>query len=298
MTDAPEHSLSLRRAGDDFRWPDGKHIAVVFNIGYDGWSEDQAPSPGQMANPLPPGTFDTNAHSWASYGVVRGLSRLLDAADRNGIRTSVMVSAVLAERDSASVRGIHERGHEIVAHSYAQDVMPVFFETAADERANIDRTTRLLEQAAGVRPSGWISPRATASRRTPRLLVEAGYLWHGDYSDDDTPYVIDVDGTALVAIPLNMDVNDMPHALRYGRTAPAFVDAFTDNLEALRAETRAGLLDVTAHTYVYGRPAGARAWEAIMQKACAATDLWLATREEIARFVTGEGASYFAPADR
>ena len=298
MTDAPEPSRSVRRAGDDFRWPDGKHIAVVFNVGYDGWSQGQAPTPGQMANPLPSGTFDTNAHSWASYGVVRGLSRLLDIADRNDIRTSVMVSAVLAERNPAAVRRIHERGHEIVAHSYAQDVIPVFFETADDERANIDRTTHLLEQAAGVRPSGWISPRATGSLRTPRLLAEAGYLWHGDYSDDDTPYVIDIDGAALVAIPLNMDVNDMPHALRYGRTAPAFIDAFSDNLEALRADERPGLLDVTAHTYVYGRPAGARAWEAIMQKANDATDLWLATREEIARFVLGEGAAYFVPTDR
>jgi len=32
-----------------------------------------------MGNVLKPGFFDTNAHSWASFGAVRGIHRLLSA---------------------------------------------------------------------------------------------------------------------------------------------------------------------------------------------------------------------------
>jgi NAD(P)H-hydrate repair Nnr-like enzyme with NAD(P)H-hydrate dehydratase domain len=43
--------------------------------------------------------------------------------------------------------------------------------------------------------------------------------------------------------------------------------------------------DVTAHAHVYGRPAGAWAFEAIAAKAGGCDDVWLATRGEIAAHV-------------
>jgi hypothetical protein len=57
-----------------------------------------------------------------------------------------------------------------------------------DERSNIRRTAELINRATGQRPSGWISPRFMASRRTPRLLAEEGFNWHGDALNDDLPY--------------------------------------------------------------------------------------------------------------
>ena len=81
-----------------FRWPGGRHLAVVLNLAYEGWSDGKAPGIGPMGNPLPAGTFDSNALSWGSYGATRGIERLLRVLDRAKCRASVMVSGVFGER--------------------------------------------------------------------------------------------------------------------------------------------------------------------------------------------------------
>jgi peptidoglycan/xylan/chitin deacetylase (PgdA/CDA1 family) len=71
-----------------------------------------------------------------------------------------MVSGIFGERTPATVRAIVQAGHELVAHSYAQDVIPAQLALEA-VRADIEHTTAALEAASGERPRGWISPRGT-----------------------------------------------------------------------------------------------------------------------------------------
>ena len=125
----------ITRLPDDFRWPGGRRLAVIFNIAYEAWSDGQAPGIGPMGNVLKPGFFDTNAHSWASFGLVRGIHRLLDIAQKHGVKTSVMVNGVIGERDPQTIRRLADLGHEIVNHSWGMDVIPVYFDEAG-ERAN------------------------------------------------------------------------------------------------------------------------------------------------------------------
>ena len=93
-----------------FRWPGGRHLAVVLNVAYEGWSDGKAPGIGPMGNPLPAGAFDTNALSWGSYGATRGIERLLCVLDRAKRSASVMVSGVFGERTPATVRAIVQAG--------------------------------------------------------------------------------------------------------------------------------------------------------------------------------------------
>jgi hypothetical protein len=89
-----------------------------------------------------------------------------------------------------------------------------------------------------------------------------------------------------VAIPLTMEINDLPHAMRFGRSPRQFIDAFDDQLAyALSHERDAMTIDVTAHAHVYGRPSGAWAFEEILRKVRARDDVWVATRAEMARHV-------------
>lgn len=272
----------ITRLPDDFRWPGGHRLAVIFNIAYEAWSDGQAPGIGPMGNVLKPGHFDTNAHSWASFGLVRGIHRLLAIAQKHGIRTSVMVNGVICERDPATVRRLAEFGHEIVNHSWGMDVIPVYFDEA-DERANLQRNHELLTRTAGVAPLGWISPRGTGSPISSRLLAEAGYLHHGDVNDDDRPYLMDFAGRRIVGIPLTMDVNDLPICIRYGHGPRHMLEVFEDSFAALRAEEAPLMLDVTAHTHVLGRPTGAWVYDRIMARVKEAGDVWICTREQMAR---------------
>src|SRR5580698_10763587 len=189
-------------------WPDDKRIAVVFNVCLEAWSDGKAPGISPMGNPLPAGVLDTMAISWAAYGVEVGIHRLMDGFARHGAKASVMTNAVIAERAPDTVKAIAERGHEVLSHSYAMDVIPALL-SDEDERRNIARCTALLEKASGKKIEGWLSPRGTSRAETPRLLIEAGYRWYGDVFDDDLPYVQTFGNEKIVAIPLGTDVNDM-----------------------------------------------------------------------------------------
>ncbi len=283
--DAIARGARVLRLGRDFRWPGGRRVAVVFNVAYEAWSEGKGPGIGPMGNPLPAGIFDTNALSWGGYGAELGIERLLRVLDRTKVRASVMVSGVLAERFPNTVRAIAAAGHEIVAHSYAQEIIPAKL-TPEEDRANIAKTTELLQSATGAKPRGWISPRGTPGAETARLLVEAGYQWQGDVFDDHLPYVQIFGDRRIVAIPLTMEINDLPHAMRFGRSPRQFVELFDDQFDhARKNKTEPAMIDVTVHTHVYGRPGGAWAYEAIAKKTKKLKDVWIATRDEIAGHV-------------
>ena len=274
-------SVTVQNEPAQFLWPGGRHIAAVANVAYEGWSDGKAPGIGPAGNPLPPGAFDTNARSWGDYGADHGIRRLLRVLERARVQASVMVSGILAERYPQNVRAVVDAGHEICAHSYAQDVVPAIL-SEEDDRANIDKTTRLLEQVTGQRPYGWISPRFTPGTHTVGALVSAGYRWHSDAMDADLPYEQKHDNGSIVAVPFGMDINDLPHAMRFGRTPRQYVEMFDDLLEHICAvDDGALIIDVTAHAHNYGRPGGAWAYEQVIRQLAQRDDIWLATRAEI-----------------
>jgi peptidoglycan/xylan/chitin deacetylase (PgdA/CDA1 family) len=280
-----EGAPKITRLPDDFRWPGGQRVAVIFNLAYEAWSDGQAPGIGPMGNVLKPGFFDTNAHSWASFGLNRGIHRLLDIVEKRGIKTSVMTNGVICERDPATVKKLADLGHEIVNHSWGMDVIPVYFDEAA-ERANFAKNHDLLTKTSGQTPTGWISPRGTGSALTSRLLAEAGYTHHGDVNDDDRPYVMDFGGKRIVGIPLTMDVNDLPTCIRYGHGPRHMLDTFVDVFAAARErETGPIMIDVTAHTHVMGRASGAWVYDEIAARVLDTNDAWVCTRAEMAKYV-------------
>lgn len=120
----------------------------------------------------------------------------------------MLVSGVLAERSSGTVKAIATARHEIVAHGLAQEMVLAALEFEA-ARADIEKTTELLASVAGTRPKGWISPRGTPGRGSARHLVETGYEWRGDVFDDDPPYVQQFDQGRIVAIPFTLEINDL-----------------------------------------------------------------------------------------
>jgi len=294
------HALDIHAGGTevlpgrDFRWPGNHRIAVFLRVSFEWWSDGKWPGIGPMGNPLKSGFPDLNAMSWAEYGHRRGIFRILEVLKRQDVKATVNVSGILAERYPEIVRSIADAGHEIVAHSYAMDVIPVYL-SDAEERENIARTTDLLERATGVRPRGWISPRSTPSTRTPQLLMDAGYEWHGDTLNDDLPYLVCYGDRSIVAFPNNTEVNDLPHYMRHGNSPRAMVELFEDWLECARdRETTAVRVDPAIHAHVFGRPLGMAAYERIIELVKDSSDIWLGTRSEAVthlRSVLGDNAS-------
>lgn len=264
----------------DFRWPGGKRIGVFFRVSFEWWSDDKWPGIGPMGNPLRQGTPDLNAVGWAEYGHRRGIFQILDVLKRQDITATVNVSGIMAERYPDTVKRIADDGHDIVSHSYTMDVIPCYLDEQ-EERDNIVRTTELIEDAIGRRPRGWISPRSTPSLRSPRLLMDAGYEWHGDTLNDDLPYLVTYPEGSIVAFPNNTEVNDLPLYMRHGNSPRVYVEIFEDWLKAVRErETGPVRMDPAVHAHVFGRQPGLSMYERVMEIAKASDDVWIGTRSE------------------
>lgn len=274
----------IRWAPAGFRWPGGRHVAVVFNVAYEVWSEGKFSGIGPMGNPLPGGAFDDNAFSYGHYGATTGIKRLEKILNASGVKGTFFVSGALAERAPAQVRAIAEAGHDIAAHGYAQDLIPSTL-SPEDDLASITRTTDLLTDVAGARPKGWISPRATAGPASVQRMIDVGYTWHGDTLDADLPYLQTYPNGQIVAVPFTVDINDLPHAMRYGRTPQQFVEMFHTYLgHALANDDDPVIIDVLAHTHCYGRPGGAWAYAELVKSCAQRDDIWVTTRSDIAEW--------------
>lgn len=263
-------------------WPDGKRVAVMITAAVELWSEGRWPVYAPMAGAWPlGGAHDAHSVSWSEYGVTTGVWRLLDILQARGMPATFGVNGLVAERFPEVVGAIHLAGHEIAAHSYAQDVMPTLLEVD-QERANILRSTDLVSAVTGVRPVGWMSPRATGTARTPELLGELGFTWSGDFNDRELPYVIPTSRGPIVAI-MHADFSDVRAALAGPR---AYRDIHLDLLRYLRASSGPEVLNVIVHAHVGGRPALADMFDQILEGlGHAGDDVWIATRQQVAQHV-------------
>ncbi|TMM51322.1 polysaccharide deacetylase [Sulfitobacter sabulilitoris] len=266
----------------DLCWPDNRRIAVVFNLAYEMWSPGVTSGVGPMGNVLTDGLFDPNADSYGRYNATHGIPRLVSILERHGIPATLMTSGLVAEAYPDQLRAYAEQGHDIVGHGLAQNlVFPTL--SADDARHSITRSTALIETATGQRPTGWISPRVTSSPQIQAMLSAQGYTWHGDALDGDQPYVQRFDKGEILAIPMSVEFNDLPHAMRFGRTPGQFVDLFREALVGVQAQpAETVIFDVFAHGHCYGRPAAAWAIEDIAKICRQDGSLWVTTRTEIA----------------
>jgi peptidoglycan/xylan/chitin deacetylase (PgdA/CDA1 family) len=277
---------NIKRLGSEFLWKDDKKVAVIIDVAYECWTDNNYSGVGPMGNILKPGFIDTNAISWGRYGVVRGIHRLLDILRKHKVQASFMVNGVIAELYPEDVKKVFEAGHSIHAHSYGMDVIPVYLDEV-QEKINIEKTTLAIQNACGYRPNGWISPRATRGPNSAKLLIDAGYKWHSDAMDDDLPYLEKYEHGNLMAIPFTMEINDMPHAIRYGNQPEEMVGTFIKTLDwMVKEDANSSLMNFTAHTHVYGRPAGAVIFDQLIEHTKLRQDIWVATRNEVFEYVS------------
>lgn len=260
-----------------------EQLTVFVNIALEAWESGAAPKISPMGNPPVAGVFDSAAASWGHFGVRRGMRRLLAILDETETAATVMLSGQLCESEPELVRDIRAAGHDICGHGYAQNQVPAAM-TPEAEADSVARCTQLITDVAGVAPAGWISPRLTSSAETAALLAEHGYQWHGDANDDDRAYLEQTPRGSLLVIPLTMDVNDLPMAMKYGVTGTGFTAAFVNQLEAaLHVPDPPGHVDLTVHAHVGGRADYAAAFKAALLHLKGRTDLRVTTRTEFAR---------------
>jgi hypothetical protein len=230
-------------------WPGDAKVAILVTVMLETWSEGKAPPYSPMTTALRPGTLDLLGISWSEYGAKTGIWRISQILDTLGIRATVCANAKSAELYPEAVKSLHDRGHEIAAHSYTQDTILPYL-SAEEEKTVIGKCARVIESVTGQHPLGWFSPVAAASPHTAELLAEAAFLWHGDYNDTDFPREISTAKGSLVAIP-HSDFTDN----RVLRASPQdFLTVYKNTFNYLYHNEPTAMINFTVHAHFGGRP--------------------------------------------
>jgi peptidoglycan/xylan/chitin deacetylase (PgdA/CDA1 family) len=131
-----------------------------------------------------------------------------------------------------------------------------------------------------------------ASWSSAELLKRHGFRYDSSLMDADRPYqLVAGDAGSLVELPIHWSLDDwepyvyLPDLSGSGAIAsPADVVArWALELDAMVAA--GGLFNLTNHPFVSGRPSRAAALEALIRHAQAIDGLWIATCDEVARWV-------------
>jgi peptidoglycan/xylan/chitin deacetylase (PgdA/CDA1 family) len=195
-------------------WKNNKECAVAITINLDGEYFWLSMFPDSINKP--------KTLSMGTFGLKRGLERILDAVDRYNIKCTFFIPGKIAENYPKEVLEISNRGHEIANHGYAHENFSKL--TAEEQKESMLKCNKALENVCGVTPVGFRAPEGELTKETQKLLSQCGFVYSSSLYDDDRPYFIEIDGkiSGLVEIPVQWQLSDFPYfAFNYGPAFPA-----------------------------------------------------------------------------
>lgn len=267
------------------QWPGGKPVAVTLLVNLEWFpimpGDKPFRAPGHMVTPYP----DYRHYTAREYGTRVGFYRLLDAFAKAGVKATIAVNAVIAERYPSIIADILTDGHEIVAHSTDMNGTIASGLSEDEERALIAAARDTLAKAIGAAPRGWQSIARSQSFNTPRLLVEAGFDFMCDWVNDDLPYVATTEAGPIVSVPFNHELSDRQMIAVQQQSMDSVAQQIGDALAWLKAESAqygaARVLPFTLTPYITGLPYRMDSFEALLGRLADDDSIWFATAGEL-----------------
>jgi allantoinase len=274
-------------------WPDDAKVAVNVIVNYEEGSEYSIPAGDGRNEGLAEIPYlmsaehrDLNAESVYEFGARGGIVRLLNLLDEYGVKATFFAAAVAIERNPMVGDWIREAGHDVAGHGWRW--IDQWTLDRDEERRHIEAAVESLTRTCGVRPTGWFS-RYSSSVSTRELLVaEGGFLYDSDSFADDLPYFVEVAGREHLVVPYTLLYNDGRFVLPQGFGSPGdFLETLRRGLDELLREGRGGypkMMSIGLHPRWIGQAARTSALREFIEYALRQGDVWLARREDIARW--------------
>jgi peptidoglycan/xylan/chitin deacetylase (PgdA/CDA1 family) len=253
------------------RWPSGHRSALCISIDVDGvYGEANYRAPD-----------DVYWISQTAYDPT-GTSRLLGLLADSGVpATFCWVGRAAEDRPDLVVQAVAD-GHEIALHTWDHRYYTGM--TPDEQRADMERTRETLTRISGTTPVGHKSAGWRYTPETNRIAQELGLLWVMDEPGGDLPYLLRPDPALppLVQLPPSRWFDDYTYFVDQAASAGHAFEAWRDDLDVLRAE--GGLMCLTLHPFVSGRPGPSRALSRLVDYAIDLGDVWIARADWIARW--------------
>ena len=292
MTGIARDLVGYGRTPPKGRFSNGKRLAVSVVVNYEEGSEySHAMGDNRQdtifdwgAYPASPEIRNLAAESASEYGSRVGIWRILNLLKQANIKSTFFACAIAFEQNREVAEIAVEDGHEICSHGYRWE--EVFSLSEKEEREHIDLAVKSFIKTCGKRPVGWYC-RYGPSEQTRRLIVEeGGFIYDSDGYNDDTPYFVYIGATKHLVVPYVPDANDFNFWLAPGFvTANHFTTYLCDTFDTLYAESTniPRVMSIGLHPRIIGRPGKISALANFLEYAKKHSDVWFATREEIAR---------------
>lgn len=288
MTDYPREMIGYGETPPAANWPNNARVAVQFVINYEEGGENNvlhgdAASEAFLSEIVGaaawPGQRHMNMESIYEYGARAGFWRLHRMFTERDIPVTVFGVAMALERNPDVVAAMNVAGWEIASHGYKwidyKDVPEDI------ERAHIVEAIRIHTEVTGKKPVGMYQGRS--SENTHRLTMEAGFEYSADTYADDIPYYIDGPDGPYLMMPYTLDANDMRFASPQGfNSGDQFFSYLKDSFDVLYAEG-GRMMSIGLHCRLVGRPGRAASLMRFLDYVQGHENVWLTTREDIAR---------------
>ncbi|MES0825925.1 allantoinase PuuE [Ruegeria sp. SCP11] len=286
----PRNMIGYGANPPNAKWPGGAKLAVQIVLNYEEGGENNilhgdAASEAFLSEVVGvapwPGQRHWNMETIYEYGSRAGFWRLHRLMQ--DIPITVYGVATALARSPDQVAAMKAANWEIASHGLKwieYKDMP-----EAQERAEIAEAIRLHTEVVGERPRGWYTGRC--SLNTVRLVAEeGGFSYVADTYADDLPYWMQTGGRDQLIVPYTLDCNDMRFASPQGfNSGDQFYTYLKDSFDALYAEGEAGMpkmLSIGLHCRLVGRPGRVMALKRFLDYARGFSDVWFATRLQIA----------------
>jgi peptidoglycan/xylan/chitin deacetylase (PgdA/CDA1 family) len=219
------------------------------------------------------GTTTPTMISRGDFGMV-GTERLLQLLAKFAIPATWFIPGHTIESYPASVRAVHEAGHEIGHHGWTH--RPPASLSREDEERELVRGNEAIKALTGRFALGYRSPSWDLSEHSIALLLKHGFVYDsslmghdylpyqardGDVAELDAPLQFGPD-TALVEMPISWSLDDYP-AFEFSQTRSGVLPGLM-NAELVGANWLAdfrymtghydwGVITYTFHPHVIGR---------------------------------------------
>jgi peptidoglycan/xylan/chitin deacetylase (PgdA/CDA1 family) len=183
-----------------------------------------------------------------SFGITRGLPRILELLGALDIPGTFYVPGATVERHRDAIAGIAERGHELGHHGH--DHLRDDELDAEGRRAELERGLAALD-GIGVVPLGYRSPAWELTPQTLELLAEHRFRYDSSCMGDDRPYRIG----ALLELPVHWSLDDWVHFGIGAERPPGDPDLWhrTWLAEIGQAVEEGRIVTLTMHPEIIGR---------------------------------------------
>jgi len=236
---------------------------------------------------------------WAQreYGNRIGIWRVMEVLDRHDIRGTVALNSEICDHAPQIIEATMKRGWEIMGHNQTNAIrlneMP-----PEEELASIEATLDRIESATGKRPIGWLSSGLSETWNTLDHLIACGVKYVADWTCDDQPFEMNVDGKRLVSIPYSFELNDAPMVYHNKVSTAEFEQMIKWQFDVMYREgAESGrVMAICLHPFIIGVPHRIGALDRALEYIRSHHEVWYATGTEIVEhYLASAAAAKLAP---